>query len=324
MTYSELLQKIEIRRIQAVSAVLKANNHIFVVLGISSMIIISSVYIQLLPVELGILVLGVGWVCELIYMSEHNNDNLIQSYAPSYLHYYKDIFMYSLLSISTEEKILEYVAGKRIDGQELVESGLFGLPSSTGNHNSGVTEFMNRLGMNTYVVAGQYYFRTSKYSMSHVTITKQNSKGVLHGRLSKTQKIFDGYVFILPFKNNFDMTLITSKMYSYAQTSNLNRVRLESPVFQRLFNVHSTNPINARMFLKTNVMQSLVEFVQSENKIIAISLKNGKLYMAISFESKLIEPKLFKSYNHKDILLLINKLKKNNKAILSFKSTEMV
>ena len=112
--------------------------------------------------------------------------------------------------------------------------------------------------------------------------------------------IFYGLFFEANFPKNFrGQTLLISnnfrdKVNDFRQ-SNESLVKLEDPEFNRIFCVYSTNQIEARYILSTNLMRTLVDFYHQVKRPIKISFNQGKIYIAIAYDYDIFEPRLFQS-----------------------------
>ena len=112
---------------------------------------------------------------------------------------------------------------------------------------------------------------------------------------------FNGLFFEASFPKNFRgqtflMTnnLISIKLHDFGQ-SDKDLVRLEDREFNRIFSVYSTDQVEARYILSTNLMRSLIDFYYKVKKPIKISFNQGNIYIAIAYDYDIFEPRLFKS-----------------------------
>jgi hypothetical protein len=106
-------------------------------------------------------------------------------------------------------------------------------------------------------------------------------------------KDFQGQTFVLPDNTGdwggglFDML----REWGHAISGRPGEpVRLEDPEFERYFNVHSTDQVEARYILSLSMMQRLVEFRTKLNTPIAISFVNSLIYIAIPTRKDHFEP----------------------------------
>lgn len=139
------------------------------------------------------------------------------------------------------------------------------------------------------------------------------------GRKSRST-VFQGFLVEFDFHKNFhgetiitkDHTVIGNFLSGWAKKGD--RVKLEDPEFERYFEVHSSDQIEARYLLTPLFMERVLQFNRlSSVKQLQIAFKNGRIYMAIerkgnSFEGgsfNLNDPKLIEQ-NMKDIALIFD------------------
>ena len=72
-------------------------------------------------------------------------------------------------------------------------------------------------------------------------------------------------------------------------------IKLEDPEFERLFVVYGTDQIEARYILSTSLMKRIVDFKKKTGKTIHLSFINNEIYVAVSYNKNLFEPKIFKT-----------------------------
>jgi ABC-type multidrug transport system fused ATPase/permease subunit len=140
----------------------------------------------------------------------------------------------------------------------------------------------------------------SEYKTEHT-----DSKG---HRQTQWHTIFRGLFFIADFNKNFQGTTVVlpdlaEKTFGFIgkifQSWNLTRkgqlIKLEDPEFEKLFVVYGDDQITARYILTPGLMQRLVKFRESLHNTIFLSFKDSKVYIAISINRNLFEPRIFRS-----------------------------
>lgn len=128
------------------------------------------------------------------------------------------------------------------------------------------------------------------------------------GRSVTWHTIFKGIFFIADFNKEFRGETVVlpdvaekllGRLGQSLQSWNVARkgslVKLEDPEFERLFVVYSSDQIEARYLLSTSLMARIVDFHNKTGKQICLSFVNSKLYVAISYDKNILEPKLFTS-----------------------------
>ncbi|MEZ5690932.1 MAG: DUF3137 domain-containing protein [Rickettsiales bacterium] len=118
--------------------------------------------------------------------------------------------------------------------------------------------------------------------------------------------VFRGIYVLLSMNKNFSGKTVVKHDYGAVgnwlinKTADMDRVRLEDPVFEKKFEVYSTDQVEARYLLTTSFMERLLELSQAMNsKNIQCSFYSNKLLLSIPtsknyFEtSSIYEPATF-------------------------------
>jgi len=119
-----------------------------------------------------------------------------------------------------------------------------------------------------------------------------------HGKNRQKHNIFDGLFFIFKYKKNLQsLTYIfpdlaerfLGKIFGQTLQSFISSnakgdlVKLENPVFEKIFKVTSTNQIEARTILTPVMMEKMVDFYKDVNQQpLYFAFKNNLVYVAIS------------------------------------------
>ncbi|MDG1708059.1 MAG: DUF3137 domain-containing protein [Emcibacteraceae bacterium] len=147
-----------------------------------------------------------------------------------------------------------------------------------------------------------------------ITITRDSK-----GRTSR-KTVFNGFLVEFDFHKEFngetvitkDHTMIGNFFSGFGKTGN--RVKLEDPEFERQFEVHSTDQVEARYLLTPRFMERVVDFSKLPRvRQVQLAFNNGRIYMAIkrkgnAFEGgsfKLNDPELIKQ-NINDIAMIFD------------------
>jgi hypothetical protein len=151
---------------------------------------------------------------------------------------------------------------------------------------------------------GETFIEFSEVHSEYKTETT-DSKGNHH---TQWHTIFMGLFFIADFNKNFSGTTVVlpdlaEKTFGFLgkifQSWNLTRkgqlIKLEDPEFEKLFVVYGDNQITARYILTPGLMQRLVEFRNRLKNTVYLSFKDSKVYLSISINRNLFEPRIFKS-----------------------------
>ncbi|GEM_PF-2246073 len=150
---------------------------------------------------------------------------------------------------------------------------------------------------------------------------------VCSGRSSGRKVIFDGILVIAKCHKSFNgITVIKPKKLPDIIQDSLTvfeRVKLEDPVFEKNFNVYSTNQIESRFLITTAFMQRLIKTEQKFKGNISCHFENGEIFICINdskdrfeipMDKSLVDEKtllpVFEDLN--EILELVNTLKLEN------------
>lgn len=124
--------------------------------------------------------------------------------------------------------------------------------------------------------------------------TSVNSKGQ-----SRTYwvDIFKGFIFIADFHKDFQgqTTVVRNSLLKWNFSGS--RVKLENPDFEKIFDVYSTNQVEARYLLSPSMMEQLVALDRGMNKSIKISFRNSSILIAIPESKDHFEANIWKPIN---------------------------
>lgn len=122
--------------------------------------------------------------------------------------------------------------------------------------------------------------------------TNVNSKGQTR---TYWVDIFKGFIFIADFHKDFQgqTTVVRNSLLKLNFSGS--RVKLENPEFEKIFDVYSTNQIEARYLLSPSMMEQLVALDRGLNKSIKISFRNSSILIAIPESKDHFEASIWKS-----------------------------
>jgi len=119
--------------------------------------------------------------------------------------------------------------------------------------------------------------------------------------------VFDGLFMVTDFNKNFKCSVFvlpdfTEKLFGglakVFQKMNADRdqlIYMEDPEFEKLFKVYTNDPIEARYILSIDLLKRIVEVKNKLNKIISLSFVNSKMFLAISSDKDIFNPKMGRS-----------------------------
>jgi len=124
----------------------------------------------------------------------------------------------------------------------------------------------------------------------------------------KTENIiFKGLFFTADFNKSFNGNTVvlpdTAEKFlghigTFFQSMNKTRgelIKLEDPVFEKLFAVYGNDQIEARYLLSTSLMKRIVEFQKKTGKRIYLSFAGSRIFVAIPYAKDLFEPRVFQT-----------------------------
>lgn len=127
------------------------------------------------------------------------------------------------------------------------------------------------------------------------------------------EDIFKGIFFIADFHKDFHgKTLVGRDSFiKFTSHSNMHRVKLEDPAFEKIFDVYGTDQVEARYVLTPSIMERLVQLNHKISSKITLSFENSMVNIAIpqnknNFEAPLLSTVLNKKRIEEEFILLIN------------------
>ena len=140
-------------------------------------------------------------------------------------------------------------------------------------------------------------FRFSELHTQYKTITTDSDgnreeewhtifKGLFaHADFNKEIK---GRTFVLPER-------ASKQIKEVGSTGRTKLVKLENPEFEKIFKVFSTDQIESRYILTPTMMESIVNIHKKYKKRVYFSFIGSRVYVAMSFNKDLFEPRILKS-----------------------------
>jgi hypothetical protein len=130
------------------------------------------------------------------------------------------------------------------------------------------------------------------FSEVHAQREKRDSKG----RKSK-HTIFRGMFFAIELPKRVSATtMIYPRLASQPRFSReVERIKLEDPIFERTFNVYANDQVGARVLLTTQFMEQVMALRQLCKQTPYLSFSHRHLYIAVPSRENLLEASLFQS-----------------------------
>lgn len=128
--------------------------------------------------------------------------------------------------------------------------------------------------------------------------TRHTKNGVRHYWVD----IFRGFFFRADFHKEFqgETTVVRNRIFKIRIGES--RVKMENPDFEKVFDVFSTNPVEARYLITPSMMERMLKLNYSFTKGIAISFRNSMILVAIPHSANRFEATIWNSLNNTYIL----------------------
>lgn len=223
-----------------------------------------------------------------------------------YINKFKEVVVNRILYFIDEN--LEYEKNNYVKVNEFDNSNLFDLYTDYKGENYVTGKIKGSDKSDNYM----------NIELSELNVGYRGKKGKSKLKVS----IFKGLFYVVDFNKKISSYV---KVMPYATESvfeNKNLIHLEETEFSGMYQVYSSDQIEARYILSTSLMNRITEYTKKHNKKMYMSFKNDKVYIAISTNEKYFEPKVFKSLyeyniieeyyeNFKDIIDIVEELNLN-------------
>jgi hypothetical protein len=119
--------------------------------------------------------------------------------------------------------------------------------------------------------------------------------------------VFDGLFMVSDFNKNFKCSVFIlpdfsekifgniAKLFQKMNTERPPLIYMEDPEFEKLFKVYSNDTIEARYILSIDMLKRIVEVKNKLRKTIYLSFVNSKMFLAISSDQDIFNPKMSRS-----------------------------
>ena len=114
--------------------------------------------------------------------------------------------------------------------------------------------------------------------------------------------IFKGFLFIADFHKDFqgETTILRNSLFKLKMGAS--RVKMESPEFEKVFDVFSTDQIEARYLITPSMMERMLKLDNHFKKGITISFRNSTILVAIPDSKNRFEADVWSSLNDMSLL----------------------
>lgn len=125
---------------------------------------------------------------------------------------------------------------------------------------------------------------------------------VQRGQKKHIETIFSGIFVQTKTEKNTGIFLKISSNKTNIFKSNINRVELDSKIFEELFDVYSDNKLATMQLLTSDIMEYLIDFRNNYKIKYEIVIRNNTIYMRF-FTGTMFEPQIFGNALNKQLLL---------------------
>lgn len=114
--------------------------------------------------------------------------------------------------------------------------------------------------------------------------------------------IFKGFFFVADFHKDFQGETIIKRDSLIKIDMNGSRVKMENPEFEKEFDVHSTDQVEARYLITPSMMERLLKLDAIFNKGITVSFRNSTILVAIPDSKNRFEASIWTSMTDAKVL----------------------
>ncbi len=130
------------------------------------------------------------------------------------------------------------------------------------------------------------------------------AKQTRYGKKRHVRTIFKGIFIVVPCLKKYESSTII-KANSIKIGNNKNRIKLEDPEFEKIYDVYSDDQIEARYLITPSLMERLVQLNNKGKKII-LSFENGNINIGIPSNENWFEFPIYKTlYDEKQYKTII-------------------
>lgn len=143
------------------------------------------------------------------------------------------------------------------------------------------------------VYRGDDYFsgKIGKTAVEFSELYVENFRGLFF--VADFNKPFTGVTLVHPaIKVKFLGRLGSAMQTAFEQMQGYQLIHLEDPEFEQRFVIYGDDQVQARYILSPGLMKRIVEFEQKSQRPIHLSFMESKIFVAISYNKPLFEPRL--------------------------------
>ena len=182
-------------------------------------------------------------------------------------------------------------------------------PNATYSPNSGVGEELFR-NSRLFTSPDRYHAEDliegcldkTSFICSEVHAEERRARSTKNGVQYYWEDIFKGFLFIADFHKEFqgETTVLRDSFFKIKMGAS--RVKMENPDFEKVFDVFSTNQIEARYLITPSMMERMLKLDSNFKKGITISFRNSTILVAIPDSKNRFEADVWSSLSDMSIL----------------------
>ena len=182
-------------------------------------------------------------------------------------------------------------------------------PNATYSPNNGVGEDLFR-NSGLFTSPDRYHAEDliegcldkTSFICSEVHAEERRARSTKNGVQYYWEDIFKGFLFIADFHKEFqgETTILRNSFFKVKMGAS--RVKMENPDFEKVFDVFSTNQIEARYLITPSMMERMLKLDSNFKKGVTISFRNSTILVAIPDSKNRFEADVWSSLNDMSIL----------------------
>ena len=182
-------------------------------------------------------------------------------------------------------------------------------PNATYSPNNGVSEDLFR-NSELFTSPNRYHAEDliegcldkTSFICSEVHAEERRARSTKNGVQYYWEDIFKGFLFIADFHKEFqgETTVLRDSFFKIKMGAS--RVKMENPDFEKVFDVFSTNQIEARYLITPSMMERMLKLDSNFKKGITISFRDSTILVAIPDSKNRFEADVWSSLSDMSIL----------------------
>ena len=182
-------------------------------------------------------------------------------------------------------------------------------PNATYSPNDGVSEDLFR-NSGLFTSPDRYHAEDliegcldkTSFICSEVHAEERRTRSTKNGVQYYWEDIFKGFLFIADFHKEFQGETTVLRDSFFKIKMGVSRVKMENPDFEKVFDVFSTNQIEARYLITPSMMERMLKLDSNFKKGITISFRNSMILVAIPDSKNRFEADVWSSLSDMNIL----------------------